>query len=201
MPQKSSGSQSQQQEVVSPMHELMKSFGIKPLESKKSSHGMTVGEVEQLRLKQAAGEELPEIMSSPQSGAHQMKIKEHEKHLIHVMHETEIWEKGKKLSKPFMQKYYVNEFLQMAKSTNKAGEKGRPQNAFGTFDSTVIVHDPRLMGKKQDDVKKSEMKPLTEQSIDELRVSYKTLSGVDANEEDSVAQLIVLCSELQAKGN
>ncbi len=163
---------------------------------KHQAHNKTVSEMKQLREKQANGEKMDKIPANQDAS---IEINEHESHLVHVLLEKEEWLRGKKISKPRIQKFYQTDFDRMSKSTLEKGEKTRPQNAFGEYDTARVLHDPRMKEKASIAGKEPnrKTKKLKDMSIEELREKYMDITGNDAGADDTEAQLIALINEAQ----
>lgn len=125
-----------------------------------------------------------------------------EKHLIHVLLDEDRWEKGKKLSKPYKQCFYVDDFVRMSETEVKDlgnGKKSFPENAFAGL-KMDIIHDPRTAAvASKPDLKNNNpavaSKPYEEMEMEELKDIYLKLYESPASEEDTPAQLIELIKE------
>lgn len=160
---------------------LTKAMSINSPDHKIQAHGKTVGEMKALKDMQALGKELPMVTASNGKA----KIRADEQHLVHVYLETVLYnEKGKKVSPPGrVQKFYVNDFNAMS---------GGDRNHFGQYDIIDIIHDPRV---KEGAKPVAAKKPATEQSVDELRQTYKSLYGEDAPADMPVASIVLAIRE------
>jgi hypothetical protein len=162
---------------------LHKAMTVNSPDHKIQAHGKTVGEMKELREVQARGERLPHVTASDGKS----EIRADEQHLVHVFLETVLYnEKGKKVSPPGrLMKFDANDFSRMTQGD---------RNHFGQYDIIQIVHDPRVKsGTKHVENKK----PATEQSIDEMKETYRLLYGEDADENMPVATMILRIREAQ----
>lgn len=164
---------------------------------------MTAAQVEEHRLRQANGEKAPTMKASE---VPEYDINVHEKHMVHVYLEKIEWDQNsptpKKVSLPGrIQKFYLNDFIQMSKTEMNKDEKGNAQNAFGAYSVIKVIHDPRNMNDEKKDTVAPEVNSevnLSEKSIDELRAIYFETTGQDVDENMSPNQVIFLIEE--AKG-
>jgi hypothetical protein len=163
---------------------LHKAITVNSPDHKIQAHGRTVGEFKLLKEIQARGERLPHVMASDGKS----QIREDEQHLVHVFLETVLYnEKGKKVSPPGrLMKFDANDFSRMTQGD---------RNHFGQYDIIQIIHDPRVKsGTKPAENKK----PATEQTIEEMKETYRLLYGEEPEESMPVATMILRIREAQA---
>lgn len=118
--------------------EAIKAFrdalGISDPKDKHQAHGLSVREMEDLRTQQSAGD-VEMIEGNMMRGS---KIKKCDAHLIHAIIENiEFDRKGKRLSVPRQQCFYIADFENMTHPDPK-----KSGNVFSEWEVTVI-HDPR----------------------------------------------------------
>ena len=165
-------------------HALRSAMSINSPDGKLQAHGKTVGEMKLLKEAQARGEKLPTVKASNGKS----DIREDEQHLVHVYLETVLYsEKGIKVSPPGrVQKFDANDFTRMTEGD---------RNHFGQYDIIDILHDPRV---KTGSLPVRAKRVVTEQSVDELKETYRSLYGEDAEDSMSVTQLMLRIREAQA---
>jgi len=153
---------------------------------KHQAHGLTVDQMEELRLKQAVGEKLEQM---PASEDPKYLINKHEAHLVHVYLENVEFnpKTGKKISNPGrVQKFAAADFDRMQRVVTDKTDKSRPQNAFGAFDVVTILHDPR----PKSAITKIDRKPVMEMTLDQMREEYRIHVGEEPEDDISVAGLM-----------
>ncbi len=165
--------------------------------NKHQSHGLSVAEMKEVHEKQKLGgtDKIPANCKS------EYEIDKHEAHLVHVLVDEDRWDKGKKLSTPYVKKFYLDDFLKMSQTEatkRPDGGKTFPENAFAAW-KTEIIHDPRKTAtsaktKTIPAAPKTET-PLEDLSIEDLKLKYKEVTGNDAQEEDTAPQLISILKE------
>ena len=174
--------------------QLLEQLGIKSNATKIQAHGLTVAQIEELRLEQSSGES-PEMIDANCDASY--KINEHESTLVHVLLEKEEWLKGKKLSKGIVKKFHENDFRSMSQTVQKKGEKAMPRNAFSEYDVVKVIHDPSA-GRKLSAIVNPDTNDLDvaveDMTIDQLRAKYFDLSG-EVNETDDRETMVKLVNE------
>ena len=180
------------------MLEALKAMGVKNPDNNIHGHGMTVGQMKEHQKAQA--ENRVEMVSGNCDETYKMPW--NEVHLIHVRLQQKGFnpQTGKREYPARVQTFYVKDFEDMSRVVKDHNRKNdKPENAFHN-DDVKILHDPRLASKSV--TKKEEPKAditaddLGKMSIGQLRDLHKQVfAGEEADEDDTVPQLIVIIAE------
>lgn len=160
---------------------------------KHQSHGLTVKETRDLKDHIAAGGDYEMINANVKTD---VKIKKCEAHLIHITLENKRFdpESGVRLSKPFPQCFYVDDFEKMNKVSKADTKSLKPaENAFSGYE-VVVIHDPRIKAKPAESKATKFPAPTPESfaklSDADLRAKYKEVFNEDADPADNTQMLI-----------
>lgn len=190
------------------------------MEKKKrpQSHGMSHEQINELQQDQLSGD----VSVSEANKDSSVKIPDHERHLVHARIETKTFDAatGEKLSTPFIQTFYPNEFAQMETDSafiGKSVEIIHEPESLKKLEQTTksTLDDPDSSKTKKEAVKKetakkevaakkgkkveTEVIPLEKQPRANLLIEYKKLWNEDADPNISDEELIEAIKDKQPK--
>lgn len=167
-------------------------------DNKHQSHGLTVGDMKNLAIKQSLGT----VKKVKANQDDKYEIDEHEQHLIHITLETPRFNEvtGERLSKPHVRCFYVNDFEKMSRTVkDKTKKNDFPENAFrGSL--VRIIHDPRDTKSTKTALSKSEP-TLDLMNESQLRAKYFELTKEDSDPADTPDMIRYLINEFLSKAN
>jgi hypothetical protein len=151
--------------------------------NKVQAHGLTGYEMLERRTRQASGVSPTKVKGNRDSNYF---LDEQEQHMVHVALRVDDWDKGKNKGITRVQKFYPNDFNRMSQTVADAGQKHRPENAFGQYDYIKVLHMPNP---NEELLAKLEAKKVQSMDYDELLVKYEEVFGVEAPDMN-ISQLI-----------